>query len=376
MAHSRPRPHNDDEDQSREILLKVGSALARAREERGEGLEEVAAWLRIRPPYLEAIERGDYSVFPAHPYAFGFLRAYADYLGYDGPEVVRRVRDALQAEAPKARLEVQRPLIERHRPTALGLVLAAVVVAVGAIGWYGVRGLDPEVRARLLGWPGRLAERAVERLGWGKPEPQPVVAEASRASGHAGEAPPAPGTVAESAPPASRIEPVPPPREVVLVRFEAVDEAPPVISQKLRLIQRSGDRQAQRTTSDATVANAAELRSAFATEPPLVTAALEPPAPQRERTPPRPPGLALVAIAETWIRLESQDRSYLRSRMMAPGARLPLPERDDLVLFATDAGSVAIEVGGVSIGPLGEAGEPLWAYAIRPARLRALAESR
>lgn len=57
-------------------VLGVGEALRKRREQLGWSIGDVAAWLRIRSVYLEALENGNASVLPAEVYALGFLRAY------------------------------------------------------------------------------------------------------------------------------------------------------------------------------------------------------------------------------------------------------------------------------------------------------------
>ena len=47
-------------------------------------LDAVAEALRIKPVYLAAIEQGRTEELPGPTYAIGFIRAYANYLGFDG----------------------------------------------------------------------------------------------------------------------------------------------------------------------------------------------------------------------------------------------------------------------------------------------------
>ena len=55
-------------------------------------LPDVATALRIRLPYLEAIEDGRWPELPGNAYALGFVRAYAKLLGLDPEEMARRFR--------------------------------------------------------------------------------------------------------------------------------------------------------------------------------------------------------------------------------------------------------------------------------------------
>ncbi len=53
--------------------VRVGADLRAARERLGWNLEAVAAHLRIRQPYLEALEGGRIGELPGIAYALGFL---------------------------------------------------------------------------------------------------------------------------------------------------------------------------------------------------------------------------------------------------------------------------------------------------------------
>lgn len=61
----------------------IGDKLKQAREARLLTLDQAAQTTRIRPRYLEALERGDLSAIPSNAQARGFLRIYADFLGLD-----------------------------------------------------------------------------------------------------------------------------------------------------------------------------------------------------------------------------------------------------------------------------------------------------
>ena len=73
--------------------LSIGPALRSAREKRGLSLEEVEQATRIRPRYLEGLEREDYDMLPAQIYARGFLKTYANFLGLDGEALSRELKE-------------------------------------------------------------------------------------------------------------------------------------------------------------------------------------------------------------------------------------------------------------------------------------------
>ena len=71
---------------------ELGAMLCESRILLGCELEDVAAELRIRLTYLQAIEDGRLDDLPGTTYATGFLRAYADFLGLDGEDLVRQFK--------------------------------------------------------------------------------------------------------------------------------------------------------------------------------------------------------------------------------------------------------------------------------------------
>src|SRR5215472_9146439 len=114
----------------------VGQLLRETRESYGSDIPRVAAALRIRAAYLEAIENGRYDHLPGAVYALGFVRAYAVHLGLDGEEAVRRFK--LEAEGYDAQrdLTFPVPLSERSIP-GWSMLLAALLLAVCGYGlWY------------------------------------------------------------------------------------------------------------------------------------------------------------------------------------------------------------------------------------------------
>jgi cytoskeleton protein RodZ len=61
----------------------IGQRLRQQREARHITLEQAAAALRIRLRYVEAMDKGDFSIFPSPVQARGFLRSYTQYLSLD-----------------------------------------------------------------------------------------------------------------------------------------------------------------------------------------------------------------------------------------------------------------------------------------------------
>jgi cytoskeletal protein RodZ len=72
----------------------IGQRLQQERAARRLTLEQAAQATRIRIPYLEAIERDDFTVMPSPVQGRGFLRLYAQYLGLDVDLALEEMRAA------------------------------------------------------------------------------------------------------------------------------------------------------------------------------------------------------------------------------------------------------------------------------------------
>src|SRR3712207_1026274 len=125
---------------------KIGPVLEKARKERGLTLEEAEHATKIRKRYLAGLEREDYGVLPDAVYAQGFLKTYANYLGLDGEDLSRQLKDRRKPRrertinyAPPKRSDFEQPLITpgglggtRKRKISTTSILT-VVVAVFAL---------------------------------------------------------------------------------------------------------------------------------------------------------------------------------------------------------------------------------------------------
>ena len=116
--------------------LRSGVELREARERLGWSLDEVARELRIRQPYLEALEDGRLQALPGNAYALGFLRTYAVTLGLDADEMSRRFRAEMADVNRKPVLSFPSPFPERGAPTGAMVLLGLVLVLCGYAGWY------------------------------------------------------------------------------------------------------------------------------------------------------------------------------------------------------------------------------------------------
>ena len=81
-------------------MEEIGRTLRVTRERLGLTLEEAERTIRIRASRLETLERGEFDSLPSEVQARGFLHNYAEFLGIDPEELLRRYDESRQ---PKRR---------------------------------------------------------------------------------------------------------------------------------------------------------------------------------------------------------------------------------------------------------------------------------
>lgn len=126
----------------------VGAALRRARLAKKMDVRDVAAYLCIRPRFLEALENGNTKELPGDAYAQGFVRSYAAYLGLDADKTVaeykREMSDRVaEAEADAERIEEFES--ETLTPKPVVLILSLIVLITVFFVWKGFHTNDPVV---------------------------------------------------------------------------------------------------------------------------------------------------------------------------------------------------------------------------------------
>jgi cytoskeleton protein RodZ len=285
-------------------VARVGAELREVRERLGWKLTDVSASLRIRLPFLEAIERGDLAALPGTAYQAGFIRTYAQALGLDPEEILRRFRAEGVGLTAKAELTFPAPVPDRAVPTGAIVLLCAVLLLVMYGFWYRHTEEQRLEAEAVPSVPAELAPLALPKPVVPPPAPKPA----------------APATVAVTPPPAV---PAPP------TTSPAVPPAP--------------------ATTPALSATAP--KTALATPPPA-----PPPAAQT----------SVVASADSWVEVKDATGNILFSRVMHAGDTWPVPDEPGLTLTAGNAGGTAIATNGKTGTALGSAGVVLHNYALTP----------
>jgi cytoskeleton protein RodZ len=283
---------------------QVGAGLRSVRERLGWKLPDMAEGLRIRLPYLEAIERGDLSALPGPAYQTGFIRTYAQSLGLDPEEILRRFRDAgSMGELPPAELKFLAPVPDRGVPTGAIALLGVVLLLAGYGLWYLHSEKERRMAAAVPSVPVQLAPLAVPP----KPPAAPPVTPAPTPAAAATATTPA---VAPSAPaPAPTVQPAP------------VEVQPSVAS---------------------------------TAQPPAAPVA----------TPDN--GQVIVATADSWVEVSDATGNILFSKVLHAGDSWPVPDEAGLTMTVGNAGGTEIAINGKAGAPLGAAGVVLRNYALTP----------
>jgi cytoskeletal protein RodZ len=102
-------------------MAPIGEQLRATREQKGLSLERIADETNIAKRYLSALEAEDFSVFPGDPYAIGFLRNYAEYLGLPSDDLVASFKNLKIQEQPVPIND----LIPKRGPSAVTIIAIA-----------------------------------------------------------------------------------------------------------------------------------------------------------------------------------------------------------------------------------------------------------
>ncbi|MEE8334628.1 MAG: RodZ domain-containing protein [Alphaproteobacteria bacterium] len=387
--------------------IEFGAALRDMRVAHGRELPEVAETLRIRPSFLQAIEDGRFQELPGTTYASGFVRAYADYLGLDVPEVMRRYREASGSDGLGAPVPLvpPSPMAEGRMPTGFILLVAVILAAIVYGGWYylTLNGRDAgEVIAEL---PRQLAEMVGMESG---PPPSPPGAPESTAP--APEATPEPAPTAEAPAQSTPVESPAPPTPAPVAETTAPEPAPvaEVTAPEPATVAEATAPELATEPEPAAQPEPAPVVEAPAAEPapepaPVASVAPEPapepaaqptPAPEPAASIPEPvaeslpsaPPPAQVAVAApeslnlvgrvvlraasaSWVELRDEDNRRVFSRLMRAGEIYAVPPGRPVMLTTGNAGGLDILIDGQLIPSLGPIGDVRRDVSLEPAAL-------
>jgi len=346
----------------------VGTTLREARQKLGQELAFVASQLRIRQPFLAAIENNRPQDLPGSAYAVGFVRSYAEYLGLDGNEMVRRFKQESGGGFTKrAELSFPSASSEGNFPAG-GVLIGAVALAAVVYGvWYWSSHDSSSVAESVPALPDRLAAMIHKPVGNGG-EVTPVASSTAPAAQPVAE----PAPVIPSQPVASAPhEDVVPPSDGEADKEKAAPVVAPVITPAVVTPAVVAPAPAPVLAAPAPVAPAPVVAApAPAPAPQAVPAAkLGGKADEPVTLPENASRVILKASEDCWIRIRDANGTVIHSGILRKGTAFHVTQRPGQTLTAGNAGALTVLVDGKSLPALGETGKVAKGVPLDPEKL-------
>ncbi len=392
-------------DFAAENVKGVGILLREERERQGQDLPAVAVQLRIRLPYLQAIEAQRYYDLPGSTYAVGFVRGYAEHLGLDSEDIVRRFKQEMGGEfGSRKELVFPTAVNESSIPTGGLLFLALILAGLAYGGWYWYEGHSEQSADAVPALPDRLAALIHRPVGGSGSEVIPVApaggvqtAAVPSSDGTNANAPlppsvpvtpsaapsdsaAAPAVSPPAADPASAAVTVQPPLppSTAPVASDADPAKPVVEPTKVEQVKLSDTKSVKDLKKlEAKPVPSVAAKPAEPSEPEeAMPADLSPPAPEPakpvEQAKPvdqpkpadpqakpddgKPSRVVLKAEEDCWIEVRDASGAIVHSRLLRRGETYSVPSRSGLSLTAGNAGALSVLVDGKGTTSLGRAG--------------------
>jgi cytoskeleton protein RodZ len=374
MSMFQRKHRDDDEEQTFEGAPaapqpgSVGHLLRSTREGLGWDIRDIAAALRIRAEYLDALERNTVEGLPGVAYATGFLRAYADYLGLDGNEAVNRFKSEKKTLASRPELSFPVPLTDRGIPGS-GLFLIALLLITLAYGtWHymssGEHPAPPEVEPV----PARLLTPQAEAPSAGTPEQTADAAKPATDTPSPATAP-AP-TAVIPAPATPTTTPVAPP-----ANLQPSIGAPQIAAAPATPPGKPGTQPKPAPTATAPAATAPTATSAAPANAdgalpavPPETAAVDPKESKTYGSFANPGRIIVKAKGFAWIQVYDGKETIL-TRTMHPGDSYYAPNKPGLIMRTGNAGGLSFIVDGKELPAIGPSGMVKKKIPLDPQRL-------
>ncbi|MES2145386.1 MAG: RodZ domain-containing protein [Pseudomonadota bacterium] len=342
--------------------LRLGDLMRGERATLGKSLLDVQRELKIKATYIAAIENADVSAFETPGFVAGYVRSYARYLGMDPEDSFQRfcaeanfaVAHGMSAaastkliSASRNRADYDDPLANPNatfvprgesvmaqvEPGAIGsiLVLVALIAALGYGGWSLLREVQRVQLAPIDEAPTVVAE--IDPLGNVAADPAlvrsaPKPDEASRAA--AAEA----GVTAD---PLDRLYrpkaldvPVLTARDGPIAAINPRETGALAVAQGTDAVAQGTDAAIEAALGEALVGTADAIQ---------VVADVK-------------PGVEVLAVRPSWVRVSSADGTVLFEKILDAGERYSVPPLEEGALFRTgNSGSIYFVVNGATFGP-------------------------
>jgi cytoskeletal protein RodZ len=396
-----------------EIRDGIAQLLKQTRERYGQSLRDVSANLRIRMAYLQAIESGRFRELPGPTYAVGFVRSYAEYLGLDAAEIVRRFKGEVEGLDHRTHLSFPEPVPEGKVPGGAIIILSLLVLVIGYGGWYAItsrdaggEGIIPRLSGTLNSLVGRgepptqaaesappAAEPAQPGVAASTPAPEPSAASAPAAVASSATSPePLPAPAASGPGPAEAVpagSPLLNAGEGASAGLVTASETAPADPEQPPA---AGSTEVAPDPAEQVVAvGSTEEEEPPAPEAAAPEAAALPPAPALPEAPqlatttataPAEPEAAatdaaaavgkvvLHARLTSWVQIADASGQPILIRTLAAGESLDVPQQPGLTLFTGNAGGLEILLDGQPLRPLGAVGAVRRGISLDPDALR------
>lgn len=388
----------------------VSELLKTTRERAGQDLQVISQVLRIRYIYLEAIEGGRYDELPGKTYVVGFVRAYAEHLGLDSNEVVKRFKQEVDGLEGRSELMFPSPVTEQSVPGGAIIMIGLVVLAAAYGGWYFLSSQDRSVAELVPDLPAKFSEM-MDRVKNGQQEEAPAPVETAQETPMGEQAPSVSNeqvsetdaqdmaqkameslekAKAETKETEQVVETVKlneKANDEVVTQDQAEQEAAPqnVVEETAEEVVETVEEKVEETVAAAP----AETESSTTTETPV------PPSAEAEETtstveekvettstpaveneaPAEPQVMTekvmLKAVDYSWIQVTDADGNVIHTQVLNEGEEYQIPQTQGLILRTGNAGGLEIYVDGTKVPSIGEAGEVRRKVQINPEKLLA-----
>jgi cytoskeleton protein RodZ len=414
--------HDDAHDEARHEIREpsaplddhyqtVGATLRARREERGEDLRYVAQILRIRYPYLKALEDGRPDELPGPTYAIGFVRTYADHLGLESDRLVQRFKAEAEGLHTRADLNFPAPLPEGKIPSGAVLVVAVVLAALVYGAWIYLSSRDQQVAENAPKLPNRISEiiNGKSTAPGMTPQAAGAITEAPPAVGSdvttsspktEAQTPPAAAEKQASAPAAAPGAPAPKTasadKKAPAPKAASPAQASPSAPAASDTAESSAKPAADKTASAPAAAASTETAESNVAPPP-------PPAPPKatsdelasredatqpatttdtpaeaDHGPSKVYGkensnarIIIYAAADSWVEIrDTRTDELLLTRVLFKGDSYRVPDRPGLTLLTGNAGGLRIDVDGQNVPELGPLGAVRRNVSLNPEALK------
>jgi len=350
---------------------EVPELLAALRKHAGLSLDQVAAVLRIRVVYLRAIEDGRFDDLPGPTYAVGFVRAYADHLGLDPANTVRRFKAERDGVSRMQELVFPVPTPDARVPgrSLIGLSVLLAMAAYG--GWYYLSSQDRSVIELVEQVPANLqavispeSSPAIQReavnpvvaamLG-DESDTTATASPAGQAESRATEpvAGAMPSIFSMAEPVASTPEVTPPLAVVAAEPIETIMAVSGISPDEAAAATLTPP--APPVGGDVAVHDESLQSAAIAASEESAAAPAGPDARDYGATD-NPGRIVLEATGKNWIQVVDRTNRAIFTRMLEAGDRYLVPDQPDLSLTTGKAGALIVTVDGKRLNALGALG--------------------